>query len=153
MSGRISTCTCGHCTQISTSMGESKTVRLVHGPEVVYWGETDIFADKGFPWFFDQIYLEIEEKSGEPYFRLRFWTPESYKVKLSFIFTSSLKICIRSWCWLNVWLNWICIYTKWKLFFYRILIYLHIFLKQWKISEILQKWYKKWKKQRIFFLF
>ena len=75
---------------------------LIHGPEVVFWGEVDIFADKGFPWFFDQIYLVIEEKSGELYFRLRFWTPEPFKVKLSFTFTSSLKICIRSWCWLNI---------------------------------------------------
>ena len=82
--------------------GRNKLLFIVHGPEVVFWGEEDIFVNNGSPWFFDQLYLEIEEKAEEPYFRLRFWTPEPFKVKLSFTFTSSLKICIRSWCWLNI---------------------------------------------------
>ena len=77
-------------------------VPIANGPEVVFWGEVDIFADKGSTWFFDQIYLKIEEKTGEPYFRLSFWNSEPFKVKLSFTLTSSLKICIRSWCWLNI---------------------------------------------------
>ena len=72
------------------------------GQRSFFCGEVDIFADKGSPSFFDQIYLEIEENSGEPYFRLRFWTPEPFKEKLSFTLTSSLKICIRSWCLLNI---------------------------------------------------
>ena len=63
-------------------------------------GRRDIFADKGSPWFFDQIYLGIEEKLGEHNFRLRFWTPEPYPSRA--IPIPSLKICIRSWWWLNI---------------------------------------------------
>jgi len=50
-------------------------------------------------------------------------------------------------------LNWICLYSKWELFFYRIHICLHNFAGTVKNQVNFAKNDIKWKKSRIFYLF
>ena len=61
---------------------------IVHGPEAVTEGRWTFLLIKAPHDFSIKYTLKFLEKLGEPYFRFRFWTPEPFKVKFSFDFTS-----------------------------------------------------------------